>query len=246
MQVRARDVGPVGRPHHRTPRSAIRRRAAARSGSLEYRHVAAVATAPLQIPACGSARLDWRHHLHEGVASREHRIRTGRTAPPPDRRTAAPSRMPSAVRAATRPQSLRHQGDLAQAGSGEHTSTVDDPPRSGWKQSSPLAPNLRLSHRVGYVTAGVPQQPDESVLALRQGSQLAGPAGQSQRELHPQLRHRRPPGSRPGSRRRTHGQRPLPGGERRGDSTWRGAALPPAQLRPSFWIVSAVPTAQRL
>src|SRR5579872_1047297 len=74
MQMRPGDVGQVGRPDD--PYAQVGHPAAGRREirDLEYRHVSPVTAAPVEVPAGGRVRLSGRHHLHERVACREHRV----------------------------------------------------------------------------------------------------------------------------------------------------------------------------
>ena len=96
---------------------------------LEYRHVPAVTATPLEVPACGGVRPRGRHHLHERVAHREHRVGQAELSYPrivkghrPDEDAAQFASHLAAI--------ARHQGDLAQARSARHTPTIDVTDRS--------------------------------------------------------------------------------------------------------------------
>src|SRR5690349_23369119 len=128
--MRARDVRQVGRPDHPHAESRQPRAGRRQVGDLEDRHVAAVAAAPLQIPAGRGARLYRGHHLDERVPGREHRV--GQPEPPHTRvvKGLAPAeRIPQLARHLT--AVVRHQGYLAETGAGQHIPTISSLPRSG-------------------------------------------------------------------------------------------------------------------
>ena len=114
VQVRAGDVWQVGRPDDPQPQVGHPATGRRQVRHLEYRHVPAVATAPLKVPARGSVRLDRRYYLHECVASREHGIEQAEPCHPwiverpwPAECLSQIVGYPAAV--------ARHQGHLAQA-----------------------------------------------------------------------------------------------------------------------------------
>ena len=120
----------------RTRAAATRRRASRQIRHLEDRHVAAVATAALQITASGSSGLNRRHDLDERVARGEHGV--GEPEP-------AYARIVERLRPAERFLQLPgrslavggDQRDLAQTRPSEHARTV---PRTGRSRPSQVAP----------------------------------------------------------------------------------------------------------
>ena len=123
MQVGGGDVGQVGRPDHphtQTGEPATCRR---QVRNLKYRHVPAVAAAPLQVPARGGIRPCRRHDLHERAADREHRISQAELPHPRVTERLRPAKGPAQL--SGHPIAvMRDQGHLAQARSGQHTPTI--------------------------------------------------------------------------------------------------------------------------
>ena len=123
MQVGPGDVGQVGGPDHPYSQAGDPAAGHGQVRDLEYRHVPAVAAAPLEVPACGRVRLRGRHHLNERVTYREYRVGQAELSHPrivkgrrPAERLAQLARHLGAI--------MRHQGHLTQARSAQHTPTI--------------------------------------------------------------------------------------------------------------------------
>jgi predicted alpha-1,6-mannanase (GH76 family) len=119
VQVRGGHVGQVGRPddpHAQADKAAAGRR---HVRNLEYRHVPAVAAAPLEVPASCGIRLRRCHYLNERVAYREHRIGQAELCYSRILKWLSPAE--SLTQLASYPAAVAgHHGHLAQAGCGQH------------------------------------------------------------------------------------------------------------------------------
>ena len=118
-----RHVGQVGRPDH--PYSQVGQPTPGRRqvGNLEQRHVPALAATPRQVPPGPVSGLRGRHHLDEGVASREYRVSQAELAHPRIVEGRRPAERPAKL-AGHQAAVARHHGHLAQAGSGQHISNT--------------------------------------------------------------------------------------------------------------------------
>ena len=126
MKVGRGDVGQIGGPDHPHPQASDPTAGRRQVRDLEYRHVPAVTAPPLEVPAGGRVRLRGRHHLHERVAHRKHRVGQAEPAHPRIVKRRRPAERPAQL-ARHLAAVARHQGHLAQARSAQHTPTIRRP-----------------------------------------------------------------------------------------------------------------------